>query len=303
MDSLSVLKTILSENGLTIYSLAKSLGISYSVIHDISTGRIKSISRKIAKEITSLYPKYNYNWVIGISETKYSDIKNSDSDTDNSDIGNASTSNTDIEYETLDAEELKEVLSSEGRMIPINIARIPNLELESTIDKLDVPYRNPIEYMPKYDFMYRVLSNAMEPALYTGDIVFVKKSYDKRAINGDCYLVDTIPLGIIIRKVIDNGDSLICTAVNNDCNNLEISKDEVFDIYAIVAILRFNANIHLDDSQSVRKELTIRDKQIDALLDNVNKLIAGQDKLINQNQEVFNINKMLTEELLKRISQ
>jgi hypothetical protein len=77
----------------------------------------------------------------------------------------------------------------------------------------------------------------------------------------------------------------------------------VFDIYAIVAILRFNANIHLDDSQSVRKELTIRDKQIDALLDNVNKLIAGQDKLINQNQEVFNINKMLTEELLKRISQ
>ena len=104
MDSLSVLKTILSENSLTIYSLAKSLGISYSVIHDISTGRIKSISRKLAKEITSLYPKYNYNWLIGVSETKYSDITNPDnvnSDTGNSDIGNASTSNTDIEYETL----------------------------------------------------------------------------------------------------------------------------------------------------------------------------------------------------------
>jgi signal peptidase I len=298
MNATQIIKIILEENHLTVSSLARETKASYAVLYDVSYGRIKSLSHKIASQIVAKYPQYNLEWLTGESEVIYSD-GNTTCNTQGTTVENS----TSIEYETLDAEELKEVLSSEGRMIPINIARIPNLELESTIDKLDVPYRNPIEYMPKYDFMYRVLSNAMEPALYTGDIVFVKKSYDKRAINGDCYLVDTIPLGIIIRKVIDNGDTLICTAVNNDCNNLEISKDEVFDIYAIVAILRFNANIHLDDSQSVRKELTIRDKQIDALLDNVNKLIAGQDKLINQNQEVFNTNKMLTEELLKRISQ
>lgn len=295
MDASTIMKTILSENSLTVYSLAKSLSTSYSVIHDITTGRIKSISNKLAIKIIKLYPKYNYDWLIGISEIKHSDITSSGVHR------NSDTSH--IDYEELDAEELKEVLNSEGRMIPVNIARIPNLELESTVNKLNVPSRNPAEYMPKYDYMYRVLSNAMEPVLFTGDIIFIKKSYDKRAINGDCYLVDTIPLGSIVRKIIDNGDTLLCIAVNNDCDAITLRKEEVFDIYTIVAVLRFNANIRIDDAQSIRKELTIRDKQIDALLDNVNKLIAGQDKLINQNQEVLNINKMLTEELLKRISQ
>ena len=294
MNATEVLKTILEENGLSVYSLTRNISMSYMTVHDVYSGKVKKISANLADKIIEKYPKYNRKWLLGESDAMYSDNEPTNEPT------NGPTN--EIEYESLDAEELKEMLQSDGRMIPVNISRIPNLELESAVDKLDVPYRNPIEYMPKYDFMYRVLSNAMEPALYTGDIVFVKKSYDKRAINGDCYLVDTIPLGIIIRKVIDSGDTLVLNAVNNDCEPLVLHKDEVFDIYAIVAILRFNANIHLEDSHA-KKELAIRDKQIDSLIDNVNKLIVGQDKLITQNQEVFNINKMLTEELLKRISQ
>lgn len=287
METTEIIKTILDKEGLTVRAFALSINQPYPSVYDVSVGRVKTISRKLAHKILAVYPHYNFKWLMGESEVVLSD-NHSISDSESSD------------YELLEEDELKEVLSNSGRMIPVNIARIPNFELESTVNKLNIPYRNPSDYMPKYDFMYRVLSNAMEPALFTGDIIFIQKSFEKRVINGDCYLLDTMPLGTIVRKVIDQGESILCLAINNDCEALLLEKKEIFDIYAIVAILRFNANIHLDDSQSIKKELSIRDKQIDALINSVNKLIAEQDKLITQNQEVFNLNKKLIEELLNR---
>lgn len=271
MNAPEVIKTILEKEGLSMYALSTKIGKTQAHIRDITTGRIKNLSTSFACAINKAFPHYNLEWLLGNSDVIESNLQ-----------CNIVNNTTEFEFESIKEEELKEVITSSGRMIPVNIARTPNVELESNIEKLQVPYKYPTDYMPKYEFMYRVLSNAMEPALYTGDIIFIQRSYDKRVLNGDCYLLDTVPLGIILRKVVDKGDTIECIAINNDSESFVLSKDELFDVYTIVAILRFNANIQSNDSNSIRKELSKRDSQIDGLIEGLNKLIDINQQLIKQ---------------------
>ena len=271
MNAPEVIKTILEKEGLSMYALSTKIGKTQAHIRDITTGRIKNLSTSFACAINKAFPHYNLEWLLGNSDVIESNLQ-----------CNIVNNTTEFEFESIKEEELKEVITSSGRMIPVNIARTPNVELESNIEKLQVPYKYPTDYMPKYEFMYRVLSNAMEPALYTGDIIFIQRSYDKRVLNGDCYLLDTVPLGIILRKVVDKGDTIECIAINNDSESFILSKDELFDVYTIVAILRFNANIQSNDSNSIRKELSKRDSQIDGLIEGLNKLIDINQQLIKQ---------------------
>lgn len=65
MDAESRLSAVLNDLKVKAPTFAKSLeGISYQNLLDIQTGRVKSISNKIATAIVAKYPQYNLKWLL-----------------------------------------------------------------------------------------------------------------------------------------------------------------------------------------------------------------------------------------------
>lgn len=77
MDAKDILEKVINETGNTIYSFAKLLGYKTpQTIYDISNGRIKSISSKLAAKINEIYPNYSILWLQGL-EKNIDNIENS----------------------------------------------------------------------------------------------------------------------------------------------------------------------------------------------------------------------------------
>lgn len=65
MDAKSRLSCILQDLDVKAPTLAKSLdGVSYQNLLDVQTGRVKSISNKVATAIVTKYPQYNLKWLL-----------------------------------------------------------------------------------------------------------------------------------------------------------------------------------------------------------------------------------------------
>lgn len=65
MDAKSRLQCILQDLDVKAPTLSKSLeGVSYQNLLDIQTGRVKSISNKVATAIVAKYPQYNLKWLL-----------------------------------------------------------------------------------------------------------------------------------------------------------------------------------------------------------------------------------------------
>lgn len=76
MSASEIIELVLTELDLKAPTFAKNIGVGQQRIHDIQSGKTKSISGNLASKIVNTYPQFNINWLItGEGEMLISDKK------------------------------------------------------------------------------------------------------------------------------------------------------------------------------------------------------------------------------------
>lgn len=95
-----------------------------------------------------------------------------------------------------------------------------------------------ISVFPKYDFTIRVVGRSMEPEYFAGDEVACLKVNEKRFLQwGRVHVLDTTQ-GVVIKRIYDNGDSVICRSYNPEFPDFIIPKEDIRSYNLVVGSLR-----------------------------------------------------------------
>lgn len=95
-----------------------------------------------------------------------------------------------------------------------------------------------ISVFPKYDFTIRIVGRSMEPEYFAGDEVACLKVNEKRFLQwGRVHVLDTTQ-GVVIKRIYDNGDSVICRSYNPEFPDFIIPKEDIRSYNLVVGSLR-----------------------------------------------------------------
>lgn len=134
-----------------------------------------------------------------------------------------------------------DVLQSESiPVIPAKLFRVPDLNIFEYVTHSDTVDRMPsVPHFQKHDLFARCPGDAMAPRICRGYIVALRRiPKNSTIINGEIYAIDTYSQGMFIRKIVDNGEKLMCIAENQaDFPDFELPREDVIDLYRVVGIL------------------------------------------------------------------
>lgn len=86
---------------------------------------------------------------------------------------------------------------------------------------------------------FRVTSNHMSPRILKGDILITQSVGINDTIPGYVYVVEHITKGLLIRKVTDQGKTLLLSTYNKgERPALEILKSDVLAVARVVGLVR-----------------------------------------------------------------
>lgn len=95
-----------------------------------------------------------------------------------------------------------------------------------------------IPRMPKYDFTIIVKGDSMEPEFKSGDELACKMLRESSYIQwGRPYVVDSLD-GVVLKRIHDAGDKILCTSDNPRYGEFVIPKTEVNHLAIVVGLVR-----------------------------------------------------------------
>lgn len=162
-------------------------------------------------------------------------------------------------------------------LIPIDVIRKQKLRVWEYVQRHKELYETfPDNLMPEFDLIHIVRSNALQPAVEKGDILFLEhlELTTDSVVNGHIYFMDTKMNGIVIKKVFVEDAKLTCYSLANNVPVKRFSVDDIFDIFSIVSILKFS----IPNSEQV----DIHIHQLDKLLDSTHEVVAQNSALIEE---------------------
>lgn len=205
-----------------------------------------------------------------------------------------------LEYKTEDKQEHSYVGEAEesfyghlkkAPLIPIDVIRKQKLRVWEYVQRHKELYETfPDNLMPDFDLIHIVRSNALQPAVEKGDILFLEhlELTTDSVVNGHIYFMDTKMNGIVIKKVFVEDGKLTCYSLANNLPVKRFSVDDIFDIFSIVSVLKFS----IPNTEQVDMHI----KQIDKLLDSTHEVVAQNSALI----EEVSAQRKMVERLIER---
>lgn len=176
-------------------------------------------------------------------------------------------------------------------LIPVEIIHQPNVRIWDYMCNRNMTHPHTSRLMPRYDFTYEVRSNALFPAIEKGETIYLQRmelSIDS-IVNGHTYFIDTKKNGIVIKRVFINENKLECYSLKNKLPVKVLSLDDIFDIYNIVALLKYSIdNNLLDNMEEVSKNLIEANREI----------VQQNTTLINE----ISAQRNLTEKILDKLN-
>ena len=95
-----------------------------------------------------------------------------------------------------------------------------------------------IPTFPRYDFTIVTRGDSMLPEFQSGDelaCAFVKESSFIQW--GRVHVLDTAQ-GVVVKKIFNNKDNILCRSINKEYPDFEVPKDEIYHIAIVVGLLR-----------------------------------------------------------------
>lgn len=204
-----------------ILEFADTLGISkrefYSKI-GVSRGTLESktgITEDVMAKFIAAFPDISIEWLITGNGSVTEKTKNT----------SVSTTNLPTKTETRPRIPFDAAAGS----LSLAVGSVTNEDCEQ------VPI---IPTLPRYDFTIYTRGDSMEPQYLSGDELACLYIKDPSFIQwGRPHVLDTAQ-GIIIKRIFDNGDFIICKSNNPNYPDFPIPKTEVYHIAIIVGLVR-----------------------------------------------------------------
>ncbi len=124
----------------------------------------------------------------------------------------------------------------------------PRIPFDAAAGSLSIAFGSVTEYecermpvipsFPKYDFTIITRGDSMIPEFQSGDelaCAFVKESSFIQW--GRPHVLDTTQ-GVVLKKIFNNQNSIICRSINSDYPDFEVPKNEIYHIAIVVGLLR-----------------------------------------------------------------
>lgn len=205
------IKEIAASEGITIGTMERTIGASKGVLYRaINNGT--DIQAKWLAAIVENYPQYSEEWLL---TGKGGKLKQTCHEIDN----------TAIPVETRPRIPLE---ASAG-----TLSLIIRSITEADCDQLPV-----ITRLPKYDFTIVVKGDSMEPEFHSGDEVACRFVEKQSFIQwGRPHIIDTSQ-GVILKRIYNRHDAILCKSNNKEYEDFEIPKNEVYRMAIVVGFIR-----------------------------------------------------------------
>lgn len=259
-ENLEKLKKWLKENGLTQTKIAKEIGKSTACVNQLLNGK-DNFGKETALEWSNKLG-LNVNWLMFDEEPMLKEDLRKDLMTD--EIGDKQC----------------EIINLSGQMkiaplIPIDVTRQQNVRIWDFVQRHKDLYDTiPDRLMPNFNLIHIVRSDVLQPVIDKGDILFLDHlalSTDS-IVNGHIYFMDTKNNGIVIKRIFVTDNKLTCYSLRKKVPVKTFDLDEIYDIFNIVATLKFSIPNIDDDSED----------KVDKLIDANQSVITQNDKLIDE---------------------
>lgn len=148
------------------------------------------------------------------------------------------------------SEECTTEVISETPVIPENIIMKPDTDISEYVNKnsKEIEKLTLSHIFPPRDLFYRVISDGMRPQVEKGDILALKRIPNKTKImDGECYLLNTVNHGFLLRRLHFKDGIFTCESNLQELGIMEISEEDVFNVYSIVGLLRLRVTPHAEE--------------------------------------------------------
>jgi len=107
------------------------------------------------------------------------------------------------------------------------------------VEKSDIEDTYKVREFASADFMLHVHGDSMQPLYKGGGIIAVKVETDKNSIQwGKVYLISTKSRGLLIKRIYDSEDGIICVSENPTFKPLIVKKNDVDGMAIVVGNVR-----------------------------------------------------------------
>lgn len=207
MNGEEIIALILKDLGIKAPTFAKEIGVLYSRVQDVQSGKVKKISSDLADKIIHRYPKFDLSWLLSGEGSPYSE----------------------------------EVAEAKPQGIPL----LPYMAMAGALtgDIPGVTLRSCETFvLPNIqaDFLMMVQGDSMEPTYRPGDIVACRFVREPRFIQWHrAYVIDS-EQGPLIKRLEMGSDESKVTFVseNQKYTPFELDKAEVRNIALVVGLIR-----------------------------------------------------------------
>lgn len=262
-ENLNKLKKHLRLQGLSQSKIAEELNVSQAYVNLLLNGK-NNFGIETALKWRDKFG-FNPEWLIYETEPMLiSDY-------------NKNISNNETDYI---GDKQCEIINLSGQMkiaplIPIDVTRQQNVRIWDFVQRHKDLYDTiPDRLMPNFNLIHIVRSDVLQPAIDKGDILFLDHlalSTDS-IVNGHIYFMDTKNNGIVIKRIFVTDNKLTCYSLRKKVPVKTFDLDEIYDIFNIVATLKFSIPNIDDDSED----------KVDKLIDANQSVITQNDKLIDE---------------------
>lgn len=222
------LRDIANNEGITIGALERAIGASKGVIsRAIANGT--DIQSKWLQAIVEKYPQYSAQWLLtGDGEMLF-----------HSDNSEFLAHGAQSEYHISGKKVTEDRYTFETRpRIPFDAAAGGLSVAIGSVSEDQCEHLHVIPTFPHYDFTIIARGDSMEPHYVSGDELACLVIHEKSFIQwGRAHVLDTTQ-GIIVKRVFDAGDSILCKSDNPNYADFLVPKTDIIHMALVVGYIR-----------------------------------------------------------------
>lgn len=227
------IKHLANHEGISIGALERTIGASKGVLsRAINNGT--DIQSKWLQAIVENYPQYSAQWLL----TGRGEMLNT-----NSNVYSLPKAASDIvscgdHAKIASRHEIRELNVDLKPRIPFNASAGALSIADNGIYLKECEMLPVIPRFPKYDFTIVAKGDSMVPEIASGDELACRFISQRNFIQwGRTHVLDTAQ-GVVVKRIFEKSDSIVCRSVNTDYPDFLISKDDIYHIALVVGLIR-----------------------------------------------------------------
>ena len=228
------IKQIALNEGITIGALERCIGASKGVLSRAITNGT-DIQAKWIEAVVENYPQYSTQWLLtGEGEMLKSKQLGTETTT-----YQASVAYSKDKIDTVDRQSLDQNYTGEMRpRIPLTAAAGSLSIALDSVRESECEMIPIIPTFPKYDFTIVAHGDSMTPDILSGDELACRFINDKGFIQwGRTHVLDTAQ-GIIVKRIFDANNNIVCRSSNPNYPDFPVSKTEIYHLALVVGLVR-----------------------------------------------------------------